>query len=490
MKAGIHRASTSPGRQRSHDRVTGLSLLWRRSGVIPLLVLLVVSVTYSEFQKLSVDRQTVLFFTSISLIGSAIHFFTHKARNWLRIDTVFIIAFLVTSFQWPFMYAVAELMPRYGFQQRSLDASGNYAVALATISLLSWLIGFAVAPRARSANRLDVVKNWRSIATIFVISTAGFAYFAGSDFFNRTIYTTVQTNLTQTVSGISAYLFDIAQAMATLALAIVCYEKFVLSPSRGSRRHKSGVGVLAMLLVAYGAIFVVGGDRGPVAQIVVGFALAYAATVRPIRLWEFALLTLAGFVIFTLIGIWRSGADIAEAAALQEYGYWQVSANLAQSFVPLTQSILIAETDGFSFGLLWVSQIVGVVPFAQQILFLMTDLSLTDVSSSTLITTRTLGENAGSGIGTSFVADIHLNFGVAGLIVLSALYGTVCARMSDWLKGGEGFNRYLVAIVFASLVLYIARSSALFQLKPVLWSLGFCWLLLTVKVRRAEPAKH
>jgi hypothetical protein len=247
---------------------------------------------------------------------------------------------------------------------------------------------------------------------------------------------------------------------------------------------------LAVLLVGFGAIFLIGGDRGPVAQIAVGFALAFAATVRPIRHWEFALLTLAGFVIFSLIGIWRSGADISEAAALQEYGYWQVSANLAQSFVPLTQSILIADAEGFSFGLLWLSQIVGVVPFAQQILFLMTDLSLADVSSSTLITTTTLGENAGSGIGTSFVADIYLNFGVAGLIVLSALYGTVCARMNDWLKGGEGFNRYLVAIVFASLVLYVARSSALFQLKPVLWSLGFCWLLLTVKVRRADPAIH
>lgn len=388
------------------------------------------------------------------------------------------------------MYAVAELMPIYGFQQRSLDAAGNYAVALATISLLSWLIGFAVAPRARSANRLDVVKNWRSIETIFLISTAGFAYFAGTDFFNRTIYTTVQANLTQTVSGISAYLFDIAQAMATLALAIVCYEKFVLSPSRALQSHKSGVGVLAVLLVVFGAIFLIGGDRGPVAQIAMGFALAFAATVRPIRHWEFALLTLAGFAIFSLIGIWRSGAGISEAATLQEYGYWQVSANLAQSFVPLTQSILIADAEGFSFGLLWFSQIFGVVPFAQQILFLMTDLSLTDVSSAALITTKTLGENASSGIGTSFVADIYLNFGVAGLIVLSALYGTVCARMNDWLKGGEGFNRYLVAIVFASLVLYIARSSALFQLKPVLWSLGFCWLLLTVKVRRADPAIH
>lgn len=484
-----HKASMRLPKSRSFGRADGLTALWRRSGVIPLFVLLLISVTYSEFQRLSVDRETVVFFTSISLVGSTLHFITHKSENWLRIDTVFIIAFLVTNFQWPFMYAVAELMPRYGFQQRSLDAAGNYAVALAAISLLSWLIGFATAPRSAPTKRLDVVRNWRYVAVLFAISTVGFAYFAGAEFFNRTIYTTLQSNLTQTVSGISAYLFDIAQVMATLALALVCYERFVISPSKSSRRNKVGSNVLIGLLLTYCAIFLIGGDRGQVVQILIGFALAFAATVRPVRFWEFALLTLVGFGIFTLIGIWRSGAEVSAATVLQEYGYWQISANLAQSVVPLTQSVLIVEADGFSFGFLWLSQIVGIIPFAQQLMFSWTDLSLADVSSSVLITIHTLGANAGSGLGTSFVADIYLNFGVSGLILLSVLFGAICARMSAWLEGGGGFYRYLLAIVFASLVVYVARSSFIFQIKPMIWSVGFCWLLLRVRQWRSSQSK-
>lgn len=385
------------------------------------------------------------------------------------------------------MYAVAELMPKFGFQQRSLDAAGNYAVALATISLLSWLIGFAAAPRSAPIKRLDNVRNLRYLAALFAVSTVGFAYFAGGDFFNRTIYTTVQSNLTQTVSGISAYLFDVAQVMAVLALAVLCYERFVI---RSSRRNRAGSNVLAALLITYCAIFLIGGDRGQVVQILVGFALAFAATVRPVRFWEFAFLTLIGFGIFTLIGDWRSGAEISAATAFQQYGYWQISANLAQSFVPLTQSVVIAEADGFSFGLLWLSQILGVIPFAQQLMFLWTDLSPADVSSSVLITTHTLGANASSGIGTSFVADIYLNFGVTGLVLFSAFFGAICARMGVWLEGGGGFYRYLLAIAFASLVLYVARSSILFQIKPMIWSLGFCWLLLRVKKWRVPQAKY
>lgn len=479
-----HKASTVLRRPGPSGRAHGLHALWRFSGVISLLVLLIVSVTYSEFQKLSIDRQTVVIFTSISLMGCVLHFLTQKSDNWLRIDTVFIIAFCVTNFQWPFMYAVAELMPRYGFQNRSLDSAGNYAVALATISLLSWLIGFAVAPRTIARNRLDVVANSSYVTVLFLISMAGFILFSGADLFNRTMYTTEQVNLIQTVSGVGAYIFDIVQTMATLALAIVCYERFVLLPGSGSRRHRVGGNVLIALLIAYSVIFLIGGDRGQVIQILVGFALAFAATVRPVRFWEFALLTLAGFYIFTLIGIWRSGADISAETAFQEYGYWEVSANLAQSFVPLTQSILIVEADGFSFGLLWLSQTIGVIPFAQQLMFSWTDLSLTDVSSSALITTRTLGENANTGLGTSFVADIYLNFGVAGLISFSGLFGAICARMGDWLEGDRGFYRYLLAIVFASLVVYVARSSFVVQLKPMIWSLGFCWLLLRIRERR------
>lgn len=484
------KASTRLPRPRSQSRAAGLSALWRRSGIVPLSALLIASVTYSEFQRLSVDRQTVIFFTTISLIGCVLHFVTHKQKNWLRIDTVFIIAFCVTNLQWPFMYAVAELMPRYSFQQRSLDAAGNYAAALATISLLSWLIGYAGAPRAPAIERLDIVKNWRYVTVIFAISTAGFSYFAGSEFFNRTIYTTIQSNLTQTVSGVSAYLFDIAQTMAILALALICYANFVLKPRTGQRHIKSGTAVLALLLMAYCAVFLIGGDRGQVVQVVVGFALAFAATVRPVGFWEFAVLTLMGFVTFTLIGIWRSGGEISATTALQEYGYWQVSANLAQSFVPVTQSVLIAEADGLSFGLLWLSQIVGVIPFAQTLMFSWTDLTLTDVSSSVLITTRTLGANASSGIGTSFVADVYLNFGVPGLILFSGLFGAICARMSDWLKGDNGFYRFLLALVFASLVLYIARSSAIFLIKPMLWSAGFCWLLLRVRDSRTCRPKY
>lgn len=481
------RASMDISKPLSHGRAEGLNALLRRSGIIPLFILLVISITYSEFQRLSVDRQTVVFFTSISLAGSALHFLSHKSQNWLRIDTVFIIAFCVTNLQWPFMYAVAELMPKFGFQQRSLDAAGNYAVALATISLLSWLIGFAAAPRSAPIKRLDNVRNLRYLAALFAVSTVGFAYFAGGDFFNRTIYTTVQSNLTQTVSGISAYLFDVAQVMAVLALAVLCYERFVI---RSSRRNRAGSNVLAALLITYCAIFLIGGDRGQVVQILVGFALAFAATVRPVRFWEFAFLTLIGFGIFTLIGDWRSGAEISAATAFQQYGYWQISANLAQSFVPLTQSVVIAEADGFSFGLLWLSQILGVIPFAQQLMFLWTDLSPADVSSSVLITTHTLGANASSGIGTSFVADIYLNFGVTGLVLFSAFFGAICARMGVWLEGGGGFYRYLLAIAFASLVLYVARSSILFQIKPMIWSLGFCWLLLRVKKWRVPQAKY
>lgn len=482
MRISELKKSTRLPNQMSRNSTDGFNAILRRSGIVPIMALLFFSISYSEFHKLSVDRETIVIFTTISLIACGIHVFTHRSENWLRIDTVFITSFFVTNLQWPFMYAVADLTPRYGFQQRSLDAAGNYAVALATISLLSWLIGFAAAPQPSSYRRLAIVENWRSFSAIFIISIFWFSYVSGEDFFSRDIYTNIQSNLIQTVNGVSAYLFDITQTMASLALALVCYERFVLQPAGYSRRSKVGSIVMIVALLAYCTVFLIGGDRGQVIQILVGFALAMATAVRPVRLWELVVLTLSGFAFFTLVGIWRTGAEVSLASTFQEYGYWEVSANLAQSFVPLTQSILIVEDDGLSLGLLWLSQTVGVIPFAQQLMLSLTDLTLTDVSSSALITTRTLGENSTTGLGTSFVADIYLNFGLTGTIIIPAFFGMFCTRISIWLRGSGGFERYLLAIAFASFIVYIPRSSILFILKPMLWSIVAFWL-----VKMLEP---
>ncbi len=48
------------------------------------------------------------------------------------------------------------------------------------------------------------------------------------------------------------------------------------------------------------------------------------------------------------------------------------------------------------------------------------------------------------------------------------------------MRGEHGFMRYFVAVAFGSFMIYMARSSLLFQLKPVLWGLAFAYLLVRV----------
>lgn len=451
----------------------------RKLSLAPLFILLAISISALPIQTYGMEAATILFMSSLATGGIILHLLANIEKNWLRIDTVFILGFFVVHFQWPIMYAVTDLVPLYGFQKYSIEQSGSYAVSLATIAILSWVIGYAFAPTPSGKMRIDKITGEKYLILAFLAAIAGFSYFAGGSFFDRSIYTEVTEELSQTIGGIAAYFFSFVEVFAIITLSFIFYSNFVVD-RKTDRSSLTITVILAALLLIYCLIFLVGGDRGQVVLLLLGAGLAFAAKVRPVRLWEFLALAALGFVLFSIIGIWRTGIGASELSVTGDFGFWQISTNLAQSIVALTQAVSIVERDGYHFGTLWLSQILGVVPFGQTIFLSYTGLTVADISSPVLITRFTLGDNPTTGLGTSFVGDIYLNLGVPGLVVLSAVYGAVCARMSIWLRGDYGFLRYLAAIAFGCLILYISRSSLLFQLKPILWGVGFSLLLLKV----------
>ena len=453
--------------------------------VVPLSILLCVSIGIWSRLGDGLDPAVVLTMTGIAVSGVAIHLFFSPQKNWLRLDTIFILGFLIVNFQWPLMYAVTNYVPIYSFQANSIERAGSVAVALATMSLLAWLIGYRIFPAKYFKPRLDIISGSQKIIGAFVLAIVGFAYFAGSSFFDRSIYTTASTDLYLTVSGIGSYFLIVVEIVAILALSYLLYQRLVM-PRNGPRVRAgatiSANAILVLLLFVYCAIFLIGGDRGQIVTILVGGALALAARVRAVRLWEFIALACAGFIAFSIIGVVRSSLDVSSIEFASRFGYWEISTNLAQSVVTLTQAVTIIDNRGdLFFGSLWLSQLIGLIPFTQGIFLSITGLSIFDISSAMHITRYTFGNNIHTGLGTSFVADLYMNFGVPGTVLLSAMYGAICMKMATWLRGDHGFLCYFTAIAFGSLILYISRSSMLFQLKPILWGIGILILLVTVR---------
>lgn len=448
---------------------------------IQVVLLLIVIVLFPR-STTGVDAPVVLSMFGLSVISITVHLIAKKEKNWLRIDTVFIVGFLVVNFQWPLMYVISDLAPAYRFQYTSIEAAGNAAVAISAMAIISWAGGCSLSFRRADKERFDFISSGWALPLMYIVSLLFFSYFAGASFFNRSIHTTVTDNLYQTVDGIGAYFFLLSEIISVLALSYVLYRRLILAPMiPGNVGYLKSDRILVILLFIYMAIFIIGGERGQVILIVLGGSLAYAALRRPVSLWLFSLIMVGGFVVFSLIGILRAGMD-AGAAGLA-YGYWEISTNLAQSIVTLTQSILLVEeTGGHFYGLLWVSQILGIVPFLQGIFLGISGLGISDISAAMKITVYTFGENPSSGLGTSFVADVYINSGFFGVIFLSMVYGMICSKMTDWLRGDQGFIRFFVAISFGALIIYITRSSILFQIKPIIW--GIAVIFLAIKMRR------
>lgn len=453
--------------------------------VVPLFILLCVSIGIWSRLGHGLDSNIVLTMTGVAVSGVAIHLLSSPQKNWLRIDTIFILGFLIVNFQWPLMYAVTNYVPSYSFQATSIERAGNVAVALATMSLLAWMIGYRVMPVKYFRSRLDLISGSQKLVGAFVFAIAGFAYFAGNRFFDRSIYTTTQDELYLTVTGAGSYFLIIVEILAILVLSYLLYNRLVVNrkvPKVTANTTISANKILIVLLFVYCGIFLIGGDRGQIVTILLGGALAFAARARAVRFWEFVALAGAGFFAFSVIGITRASLDISSLEFASSYGYWEISTNLAQSVVTLTQAVAIVDNRGELFlGSLWLSQLIGLIPFTQSIFLSITHLSISDISSAMHITRWTFGSNIHTGLGTSFVADIYMNFGVPGTVFFSALYGAICMKMSNWLRGDHGFVCYFTAIAFGSLILYISRSSGLFQLKPVLWGIGILVLLVTVR---------
>lgn len=451
--------------------------------LLPLFFLLVVTLAMLPTQSYGMSVGKLLFMSFIALSAIAIHIVFNMEKNWLRIDTVFLLSFFIVNFQWPLMYALTDLVPTRRYQAYSIEQFGTFAASLSAVSIICWIIGYALWPKKESLKRVDEVGGSSKISAAFFVAIVLFIFFAGESFFNRSVYQNRNFDLTQVVSGVAGYLYPLVQIISVLSLSYLFYNRYISVPNIPGKRKSFDIYDISLigLIALYCAVFLVAGDRGQVALVLLAAGLAFSSKVRPIKASEFILLAAVGFFIFSIIAVWRGGNSDSATPFIEDYGYLGISTNLAQSIVTLTQSVSITDAQGFFWGKLWLSQILGIVPLAQGAFLSVTDVSLYEISSSNYITMFTLGENASTGLGTSFVADIYLNFGLIGVVFISAIYGSICSIMANWIRGNDGFYRYFVAITFGCLILYAPRSSVLFSLKPIVWGIALVFFLIRVR---------
>lgn len=420
-----------------------------------------------------VDTSVIACCLVLAALTVGIHFMRERERNWLRIDTLFLIGYAVVNFQWPLMLLYSSDLPQQTLLLRLIGIYGTFVTWLSTVALVCWSLGYAVAiprpPRAIDrVTRLQYVTVFGLGLLLLFVLTAGPEYLSGA------VYKEMRGGNTVSVAGLAGYVFTLLTVVVPVMMFAALYRLHLNSQSLMSRRwtriFRNSYRPASVVLIMYLVVFLAAGERGQVIQIVSGAALAIGASIRPVGMLPVAMLAGLGAAIVTFLGVARSVGWMAGISLFASADPWLFTQNLANSVITNYLGVEIVALNGsLYYGQLWISNILGAIPFATSAFLQLADLAAYDISGPALITRHALGDDAHTGFGTSLVVDVYMNLGIAGAMLIMFLYGVVCKAMQLYLSGKYGLMRFLVAGLFGSLVFYIARGSLFVQLLPTLW---------------------
>lgn len=429
------------------------------------------------------DAKLLSLYIALSTLVVVAHAILHNQRNWMRIDTVFLIGYFIVNFQWPLMILISQLLPEGTIFQKALKSYVTYGTWIAAIGLSSWAIGFAIPLRAGLSAKAQIVTNLLPAVSLQALLLATFIALVGHSYLTGALYSTVQEDLWATVSGVAGYVFTLITVIGPAIMLAALYN-FIQS----SRHQKTlpwipfFLSAPMLLTMGYAAMFLVAGERGQFVQITLAGVLAVCASLRPMRLPTFALLIAVGALAMSVIGYARANGFADFQGFFYDFNPWKTTVNLANSAITVYKGIeIIDRQQDFYWGQLWLSNLLAVVPMAQSTFISATGIPFYELNSAYLITYTVFGLNPHTGYGTSLAIDIYMNFGIPGVILCMIAYGRICRRCQSYLSSRNGFYPFLMAGMFASLVLYASRSSLFVQLQPVVWAFLFAGLLFGVR---------
>lgn len=421
-------------------------------------------------------------------------FFERKKKNVFRLDVLFITGFLIVHFQWPLMF-LFEVDLR-NLRVEALIEYVNYGTWLASIGLISWLIGWGCVKFKISIKERIVSVDYSKVKWVFAFLFGLFLLVAGRNYLTGAIYRGDSDSAA--AEGVGAYV-QLLLSCSSLAL-IACFvtDSAIKSKKTGWSWRKLDKVVL-VLLGAYVFMFLAVGDRGGAVQAVSATLLLGSVFIYTIDIKKFAVLALTGAFVLTVIGFGRdSGAKtekrsmvkdgLEELQELEVDAPYVLTVELANSSICLYSSVAeVSRREQFFYGSLWRSDLMAQVPFLQHLYARFYGWDDKEMSSAGYITYVTYGEGSVTGTGSSIIADLYLNWGPVGVMICMFGLGCLYRRVDIGLNKGEGVLWIVAAAGLGAAAFYSARATFWVFLRPILWSSALVYFF--VNVRTVERAK-
>ncbi len=414
--------------------------------------------------------------------------------NYFNFHIIFILSFLFVNFIYPvFLYPInKEYFPvyRYTFNEDLISK----ATAMAFLGIASYFLGAS----------LFKLKKYRLLPEIKLFINSPKSIILGlivtSFFFFLLILINFWEGIVLGRFGATGdskqYLLALFQVSFELALIL----EFCSSSEKFAGRFKNFIRYFNKYLLTIGLLFTIlflrVGDRGPVIQLFLITIALYSLFVLRINFRKFALMVLAGMFILTFIAYARTRDDTVlksenSFSSYLERGKKRMKLN---SFFDLGMDLIVnnrnlyvgieyAKTNGYSYGKDMFVTMFAAVPrlpvFMAESVF---DSTPRELSSGYIITKEALGPNPSWGLGTNLIADIYMNFGLIGVLMLMFLLGVIIRKLQISVFTRSSVLNLIIYLFLLSFSLYMPRTAYLSPLRFVLWSI-IIYLIVKVSVQ-------
>lgn len=444
-----------------------------------IFVLLTILLCIAPDKSGQIDKSLLGLYSSIMIFSLLLHFFINKnIENWFRIDILFLLGFFIVHFQWAVMYSFSDIVP-YGISRVWAEHEYvNYGTWISAVSGLAWIFGFNLFNFNINKNKNEVLININKLYFFAIIIFTLFLVFAGGQFLNGAVYK--GTSESNSLNGIAGYL----QLLSGVSIMVLIYASFInakIKTSNNNLFHSMDMRIIAFVFI-YISTYLYSGDRGGAIQLAIITLTLYSYLINPIKLKRFLLIVIFGAFILTLIGLGRGSQDenvlLAGADNANINSGYDLTLELANSARTLYKALaFVPEREGYFLGQLWITKLLSPIPYAQSLFIQLTGMPVHELGSAGYITYITFGENPTTGEGTSFVADIYLNFGLIGVLFFSSVFGVFIKKIHVELLNNRSRLWGLVAVLVASEAVYFGRGSMFGFIRTAVWG-GALFILL------------
>lgn len=265
-----------------------------------------------------------------------------------------------------------------------------------------------------------------------------------------------------TYIGTSSYFYILVIRMINLVGVMLIFNRLASNNFSFQLSSLNKVEITSLFTILIFIIYVlIGGDRGPAFVIMLilafGYLLMNKMTLRVKDLLLGSLFIVLIYMLFSFISVLRlTGDDVFNKEIIHEalINYEDHSPTLGLQVRTTSAAIEGIEKNLYphTYGQFFIQSMIKSIPYIGNKITnsFFYNTSIYKDGTASLITTQISGVDYASGLGTSYLADTFIEFGLFGVIVFSFLYGLMIGNFEVNIKtmSFKSFSSFLLVTLF------------------------------------------